>query len=919
MTSRRIIAALTLGSLAVAIWLALSAGAPTDPCELEPRYRCFGLQSLEASLSTYEAGAHPDVSFGFEVREDPESKPNVFGLHDAYVATRNMRIELPPGLVGNPNVLGEGQQCMAAELLAFNKGGNCPNGSQIGISTVWVYGQGVDNVFREPVYMMVPPGGDVVARLGFIAAVIPVFIDLRVRSEGDYGLVADITDASAEAHLIRAETTTWGVPADPVHDTERCTPNEAFEKLCISTVPRPPGGRVLPFLTNPTHCGEPLSLSVNASSWIEPELIAARKLTTTFPEPIEGCDKLPYGPGLEAQTISRHTSTPTGLGMTIRLPASDVKVLEPAQTRDIRIDLPEGLTVNPGAAEGLGVCSVAQVHFGERVAAECPDSAKMASTEFDVSALPRRMKGAIYLREPEPGNLFRVWVVADDLGAHVKLAGQLEVDKVTGQIRSVVLNNPQVPLREAVLRFKSGFRAPLMTPHVCDADPSTPERDPYFTHYEFTPWSGGLAAVGDAPMQISEGCGERGFSPKLAAGSTEARAGAFSPFAFTISREDPEENLAGLDVTLPRGMAASFAGIQRCEGLDAESGHCPAASRIGRTVVADGAGPNPLWVPQPGKDPTAIYLSGPYKGAPFSIVAVVPAQAGPFDLGLEVVRSAVYVDPVTAQATAKADPLPQIIEGIPITYKTVNVLLDRPHFSLNPTSCARKEVRADLTSDGGRTASPSASFAASDCAALAFKPKLSFRLRGGTHRGAHPRLTTVFHPRPGDANVGSFSVALPHSEFLDQAHIKTVCTRVQFKADQCPAASIYGQVSARSPLFDFPLEGPIYLRSSSNPLPDMVAALHGPPSFPIEVEAAGRIDSVNGGIRATFESLPDAPISAIVARFPGGGKGLIVNSTNLCQGEHRVTAKFTAQNGKRRTLHPLLRSSCKKAAREPKR
>ena len=433
------------------------------------------------------------------------------------------------------------------------------------------------------------------------------------------------------------------------------------------------------------------------------------------------------------------------------------------------------------------------------------------------------------------------------------------------------------------------------------------------------PCSGGPPSIGDVPMQVTEGCDGGGFDPKLAGGSRNLLAGQYSPFFFTLTREDSEENLAALNVTLPRGIAASFAGVARCEGADAESGHCPAASRIGKTVVADGVGSNPLWVPQPGKDPTAIYLSGPYKGAPFSIVAVVPAQAGPFDLGLEVVRSAVYVDPATAQATAKADPLPQIIEGIPIVYKTVNVQLDRPGFSLNPTSCATKETRADLTSDGGKTASPTSSYAVTDCAKLEFKPKLSFRLRGGTKRGSHPRLSTVFRPRPGDANVGAFSVALPHSEFLDQAHIGTVCTRVQFRADECPAASIYGQVMARSPLFDFPVEGPIYLRSSDNPLPDMVAALHGPASFPIEVEAVGRIDSVNGGIRATFDSVPDAPISEIVASFPGGKKGLIVNSTNLCKQVNRVTAKFTGQNGKRATLRPVLRNSCKKKAKKHKR
>jgi hypothetical protein len=331
-------------------------------------------------------------------------------------------------------------------------------------------------------------------------------------------------------------------------------------------------------------------------------------------------------------------------------------------------------------------------------------------------------------------------------------------------------------------------------------------------------------------------------------------------------------------------------------------------------VAAVGAGPTPLWVPQAGKRPASIYLSGPYKGAPLSIVAVVPRQAGPFDFGDEVVRSAVYVDRVTARATAKADPLPQIIEGIPVRYRTLNVQLDRPGFSLNPTGCAQKSTDAELISAQGAVAHPSSSFAAVDCAKLSFEPKLLLRLFGGVRRGAHPRLRTVLKMPAGGANIGSFSVALPRSEFLDQAHIRTVCTRVQFRADQCPAGSIYGSVRAITPLLDEPIEGRIFLRSSDHPLPDMVAVFKGPAWLPIEVEAVGRIDSVRGGIRVTFDTVPDTPVSEIVAKFPGGRKGLIVNSTNLCAKVNRATAKFTGQNGKRITRRPALRSSCKARA-----
>jgi hypothetical protein len=292
---------------------------------------------------------------------------------------------------------------------------------------------------------------------------------------------------------------------------------------------------------------------------------------------------------------------------------------------------------------------------------------------------------------------------------------------------------------------------------------------------------------------------------------------------------------------------------------------------------------------------------------------VVPAQAGPFDLGDQVVRSAIHVDPVTAQATAKSDPLPQLIEGVPVLYRTANVFLDRPGFSLNPTSCARKETTSLLRSSGGKTATPSSPYAASDCGKLGFKPKLAMRLFGGTNRGAHPKLRTILRMPPGGANIGAFSVALPHSAFLDQAHIRTVCTRVQFAADQCPPGSIYGSLKAKTPLLDETLDGLIYLRSSNNTLPDMVAVVKGPPSLPIEVHSAARIDSVNGGIRASFESFPDAPITKVVASFPGGSKGLIVNSTNLCAKVNRVTAKFTGQNGKKATLRPPLKASCRRS------
>jgi len=468
-------------------------------------------------------------------------------------------------------------------------------------------------------------------------------------------------------------------------------------------------------------------------------------------------------------------------------------------------------------------------------------------------------------------------------------------------------NRMSTPLeREVKLLFKSGFRAPLVNPQRCGT---------YSTHYDFTPWSGGPDAVGNTPMQIDENCATGGFSPKLVAGTLDPSAGRHSPFVFTLTREDGEQNPLGLDVTLPTGLAATFTGIPRCEGAAAESGQCTPASRVGKVVAAVGSGPAPLWVPQPEKRPTAVYLSGPYKGAPLSIVAVVPKQAGPFDFGDEVVRSAVFVDPVTGQATAKADPLPQLTEGIPLFYRTLQVELDRPNFSLNPTSCVQKTTIATVTSTEGAVATPSAPFRAIDCAKLAFAPKLFLHLIGGTHRDSHPRLKATVRMPQGDANIAATQVTLPRSEFVENAHFNSVCTRVQFAAHECPAGSIYGFAVAKTPLLEQPLEGPVYLRSSNHELPDLVMALKGPPSMPIEVDLDGRVDSVNGGLRTTFETVPDAPVSEFTLQMQGGKKGLIVNSENLCAGPHRATAKFSGQNGRRAALRPLVQVSCKRHAK----
>jgi hypothetical protein len=860
----------------------------------------FSLASVSASLSTFQAGAHPDFETNFEVTTEPESNPNAFGLKRPYAAARDVVVDLPPGLIGNPNAV---PQCTLAQLETFSQpAGGCPNVSQVGVVKIYAYA--LTKAFTEPLYVMTPPvSGSAVARLGFVAGVVPTYVEADLRSEGDYGVSARVEAASGLLRVVKAETTLWGVPAAKAHDTERQTPLEAFNGAS-SSPPRPPGGASAPFTINPTRCGMPLEVSFAVDSYALPGQFSKKAVPLG---PIIGCDQISFAPALSLTPTNREAAEPTGLDADLTMPQDEtVGGVATSALRYATVTLPQGVTIASGAADGLEACSVEQVGLDSREASDCPNAAKIGSAVIDSPALSRPIEGAVYQRTPIKGNLFGIWLVADELGVHLKLPGEVHADPTTGQLTTVFSGTPkteglpQAPVREFHLRFKSGPRAPLAAPRACGT---------YFAEYEFVPWSGNAALKANVPMTFDQGCDTGAFSPKFSAGSASPLAGAFSHFLTTLTAESGEQNVAGLDVTLPPGVSAKLAGVGLCNGAAAETGDCPASSRVGSATVATGPGPSPLWLPQPDKDPIVAYLSGPYKGAPYSLVIKTPAQVGPFDLGVVITRAGIYVDPNTAQATVRSDPLPQILEGVLIVYRTIQVDVDRPEFALNPTNCVPMAVGARVTSIQGAIANPSFRFQVGGCRGLDFKPQLSMRLFGKTNRGAHPRFQATLKAHSGDANIARAQVSLPRSEFLDQAHIRTICTRVQFAADECPPGSIYGYARAFTPLLDQPLEGPVYLRSSDHLLPDLVVALHGQ----VDVDLAGRIDSVKGGIRTTFEGVPDAPITKFVLTMQGDKKGLLVNSRNLCETSSHSLAEFDGQNGKRTTLQPLLQNSCKKA------
>jgi hypothetical protein len=562
--------------------------------------------------------------------------------------------------------------------------------------------------------------------------------------------------------------------------------------------------------------------------------------------------------------------------------------------REARVTLPAGMQVAAGAANWIGTCSEEQVGYHQEVDTSCPDSSKLGTATIISPAIATPIEGAIYQRSPSPGHQLGLWLTADALGLHIKLPGELEPDPTTGRLTAVFKDLPQVPVEEIDLNVWGGPRAPLQNPDHCGS---------FATDFTFTPHSDDPAVVGHSDMQITEGCNQP-FAPTLHAGVTEPTAGHYSPFVFDLTRPDGDQALRGFSLKLPEGELAKLKGVPLCDAAAAAAASCPGDSRIGSLQATTGPGPDPFTLPAPGKAEPQIYLSGPYQGSPFSIVSQVPAQAGPFDLGVLAVRSGLDVEPETGVAVVKADPLPQFFEGVGIAYRNLHAVIDRPEFNLNPTDCSELQVSAEATSTQGAVAHPSARFQVDGCKALKFKPKLSLKLKGGTKRAQYPALTAVLKARKGDANIAFTSVALPHSEFLAQEHIGTICTRVQFAADKCPKGSVYGSARAITPLLDQPLSGPVYLRSSSHPLPDLVAKLGGQ----LEIDLVGRIDSVHGGIRATFESVPDAPVTKFVLQMKGGAKSLITNSTDICRGSRRATAQFKAQNGRAARLRPVLQA-----------
>jgi hypothetical protein len=864
-----------------------------------------------------QAGSHPyavstTIQFSTEeIEPEPETEP---GVKEAVPTqnVKNIEVELPAGLIGDPSAT---PRCLAENLTAeLATPGTCPDDTQVGTTTLYTAGGGE---LTLPVWNMVP-GPSVPAQFGFRVLFDPVIATASVRpaeaggTEG-YGLDVRLRNLSQGVALTGTSLTFWGNPSDPRHDEER------GECLLYNhgVISEPPAGPCpytstpKPFMTLPTSCsGAPSVTRITATAWNGEE--SRKSFATHGPsgEPLgtEGCEKVPFEGSVETALGTPTADSPSGLRVDVKIPQNtNPEGLAVANLKKTVVTLPPGISINPSTGNGLVGCSLAQFdQFGE-AASTCPENSKIGTVQITTPLIEQPISGGIYLaRQTENpfGSLIAIYLVGEAEGVRVKLPGEIALDPTTGRLVTTFDNTPQVPFSDFELNFFGGPSAVLATPVTCGTQGSTGV---------LTPWSGGAPVTSQSSVTVSSGTngggcvstpGARPFALSLEAGTESNAAGTHSPFDLRVSRSDGNQEIGRVDATLPLGVLPVLKGVPLCSDADANAGTCGAASQVGTVTVGAGAGSDPFYV-RTGR----MYLTGPYKGAPYGLDFVVPAVAGPLDLGTVNVRAAGSVNPETAQVTIKADELPHILDGIPLRIRSLDLDADRPGFIVNPTSCDPLQVTALATSTESATAALSDRFQAAGCRGLGFKPRVAPKILGGSkamNRRRHPALQVTVKEPKGKANIAGVSFAMPHSIMLDQSNIKAVCTRVQFSAGKCPAASVYGTAKATTPLLEKPLEGPVYLRSSSNKLPDLVVDLKGQ----IEIVLDGRIKNQKGGIRTVFDGVPDAPISSFQLNMKGGKKGLLVNSVNLCQAHAKALVETTGQNGATFDSRPSLATSC---------
>jgi hypothetical protein len=863
----------------------------SSPPQFGPSNFDFYIDGLDGARDT-EAGDHP---YELTTMIDLNSKinnaitpPSITSVQDV----KDVVVDLPLGFVGSTLAAPE---CPLSELSSPD---GCPQNTVIGHIT----SESAKSTLAvdSPIWNMAPDRG-VPGEFGYLdrdenthvfhASVVPT----------PAGYVLQVTSPDIpQAVLAHIVVTFFGDPAEK-DDT---------------------GNSQIPFFTNPTDCsGAPLQASLHIDSWQHPGRFNADGTpdltdpnwvsTDSISPPVTGCEELQFAPELKAQPTTNAADSPSGLEFELKLPQIEsFGVHATPALKNATVSFPEGLTVDPSAGNGLEACSVSQIGWEGKTPFNfnlappaCPEASKIGSLELETPLIPGVLTGAMYLaaqNENPFGSVFATYVVVNDpvTGVVLKIAGEIKPDPRTGRLTAFFPENPQLPFSDLKLHFFGGPRAEFATPENCGV---------FTTSSDLAPWSALEAGQDATPFdsfQISEGC-VSGFAPSFTAGSTNLQAGAFTTFVASFSRSDADQELGGLSVNLPPGLLANVGSVPLCGEAQANAGTCPESTQVGTVQAGAGPGPNPLFVG--GK----AYLTGPYNGGPYGLSVVVPAVAGPFNLGLVVVRQSLRIDPTDAHVTDVSDPFPTILDptgangqtaGIPIKLRRIDVSINRPGFTFNPTNCGKLAVGGSITSTQGASSSLGTPFQVTNCSTLKFAPKFAVSTSGKTSKalGAslNVKLTYPQGPQGTYANIARVKVDLPKQLPSQLKTLQKACTAAQFNINPagCPAESKVGFATVHTPILPAPLSGPaIFVSHGNEAFPSLTMVLQGDG---VTLDLVGSTFISKAGITSsTFKTVPDAPVGSFELNLPQGKYSALAANGNLCKSKLAMPTEFLAQNG----------------------
>ncbi len=895
----------------------------------------LGFSAFDAPLSDAagaaqtQAGAHPyelstQLDLNSVMRETPEGAVGATTVKDV----RDVIVDLPPGLAGSAV---SAPACTLHQLSSRGARGEqgvsgCPASTIVG--HIRSYPTGFLSV-NSPIYNIVPEQGTA-AEFGFID-----------NAGGTHVLYASLAPTPAGYVLRTRSRELAQVPLDQITADVFGDPAARDGS----------GEAAIPTFTNPEDCsGEALRTTAHLDSWAAPGSYEADG-SPDFGDPnwasaeyesppVTGCAALAglFRPTVQVQSESSAADSPTGFDFTLEVPQSEgAETLATPPLRDAIVTLPAGMAVNPSSANGLEACSLAQVGISpgglpDAAAPACPGGSRIGTVEVETPALPAEacrqagkalrecpnqaerektpLLGSIYLaRQGENpfGSLLAIYIAIDDprTGVIVKLPAEVKASAASGQLTTIVKDSPQFPFSELRTHFFGGATASLRTPAACGT---------FSVSTTLTPWSApesGPPATPESSFAIDRAAdgtpcvGTAPFSPALSAGTASAQAAAYTSLSTSFARGDAEDLLGAISITTPPGLLGSLRTVSECPEPQAAQGSCGPDSLLGEATTAVGAGPHPYWV-HGGR----VYLTGPYGGGPFGLSIVVPTSAGPFTLtgngglGREIVRASIRVDPHTAQITVHSDPLPTILEGIPLEIRTVDVTINRPGFIFNPSDCAPLAFASKLTGESGATSAKSASFQAANCATLPFRPTLTATAGGRASKADGAGLQVKLRSAGvGQANIAKVELQLPKALPSRLTTIQKACLEAVFEADPaaCDEGALIGTATVQTPLLRGPLSGPGYLVSHGGAaFPDVEFVLQGEG---VTLVLDGKTDIKKGITYSRFESVPDAPFTEFVADLPSGPHSALTANVpekqhySLCGASLSMPSEIVGQNG----------------------